>query len=341
MKLTPLFFLFILFLIFSNPIICQIDTDIEKKLKTTSKVKKTDSLTWKTGSIMSLGFNSVGLHNWSGGGQNSMSVQGLISLYANYYYDKTSWDSNFDVAFGLIKSGFGNQVPWFKNDDRIELNSKIGHKINSKWYYSGLVNFRTQFTYGYSTVEEKLSSNYFSNLFAPAYAIAALGLDNKPNDQFACFISPVTIKNTFVLDDSLSNAGAFGVDQGKRLRSEIGGYVKLSVTKKEPFAIKELTFRSNLTLFSNYIYEPQNIDVTWETLTSLKIGKVFSLTLSTYLIYDHDIEIPRFEKNGVDPLYYQRQDGSYYLDDQGAPIQVKGPITQFKEAMGLGISLNF
>jgi hypothetical protein len=52
-------------------------------------------------------------------------------------------------------------------------------------------------------------------------------------------------------------------------------------------------------------------------------------------------ETPRFEKDGITPIYYQRQDGSFYLDGQGSPIQVKGPITQFKEAMGLGISLNF
>ena len=73
----------------------------------------------------------------------------------------------------------------------------------------------------------------------------------------------------------------------------------------------------------------------------MKIGKLFSITLSTYLIYDHDIEIARFEQNGVDPIYLIRSDGSYYLDDQGNKIQKTGPITQFKEAMGIGVSLNF
>ena len=319
----------------------QIDLDIEKKLKTKSKISKQDSLVWKKGSIVNLGFNSVGLTNWAGGGQNSISVQGLVSLYANYFFNKTSWDNNFDVAFGVIKSGVGADIPWFKNDDRIEFNSKLGHKLNKNWYYSGLVNFRTQFTYGYNTVEEKLNNNYFSNLFAPAYGIIALGLDNKPNEQLTCFISPITIKNTFVLDDSLSSLGAFGVEPGQSIRSEVGGYVKFAFTKKEPFNIKDVSFKSNLTLFSNYINEPQNIDVTWETLTSLKIGKTFSLTLSTYLIYDHDIEIPRFERDGIQPIYYQRVDGSFYLDADGQRIQAKGPITQFKQAMGLGISLNF
>ena len=54
-----------------------------------------------------------------------------------------------------------------------------------------------------------------------------------------------------------------------------------------------------------------------------------------------DIEIPRFERDGIQPIYYQRVDGSFYLDADGQRIQAKGPITQFKQAMGLGISLNF
>ena len=133
----------------------------------------------------------------------------------------------------------------------------------------------------------------------------------------------------------------FGVDENQNIRTEFGGYFKLAYLQKEPFNIKDLSFKTNLTLFSNYSHQPQNIDVTWETLTSLKIGKIFSITLSTYLIYDHDIEIARFKKNGVEPIYYTRTDGSYYLDNEGNRIQKKGPITQFKEAMGIGVRLNF
>ena len=335
-----LFFL-LAYLLSTSILQAQIDSDVVKKLTTKTQINEKDSLTWKKGSIINLGFNSVGLSNWAGGGQNSISIQGLISLYANYYKDETSWDNNFDVAFGVIKSGVGSNIPWFKNDDRIELNSKIGHRLNNNWYYSGLVNFRTQFTYGYNTVEDKLNNNYFSNLFAPAYSIIALGLDNRPNELLTCFISPITIKNTFVFDDSLSSVGAFGVDPEKLIRSEVGGYIKFAFIKKEPFNIKDISFRSNLTLFSNYINEPQNIDVTWETLTSLKIGKSFSLTLSTYLIYDHDINIPRFQRDGIQPVYLQKPDGSFYLDSNGNKIQAEGPITQFKQAMGMGISLNF
>ena len=319
----------------------QIDPDIEKTLKKRKENIKKDSTKNNVGALVNLGFNRVGLYNWAGGGQNSISINGLASFYAYHTKGNSTWDSNLDIAFGVIRTGYGPDVPWFKNDDRIEFNSKFGHKANKNWYYSGLINFRTQFTYGYNTVNERIANNYFSNFFSPAYTIGALGFDYKPNDNFTCFISPGTMKITFVMNDSLSSIGAFGVDEHQKIRSEFGGYFKMSFLKKEPFDIKDLSFKTNLSLFSNYTNQPQNIDVTWETLTSMKVGKFFSLTLSTYLIYDHDIEIARFEQNGVDPIYLTNSDGSVYLDAQGNKIQKTGPITQFKEAMGIGVSMNF
>ncbi len=319
----------------------QIDPDIEETLNKRRVNLKKDSTKNNLGALVNLGFNRVGLYNWAGGGQNSISISGLTSFYAYQTKGNSTWDSNLDIAFGVIKTGYGPDVPWFKNDDRIEFNSKFGHKANKNWYYSGLVNFRTQFTYGYNTINDRLANNYFSNFFSPAYVIGALGFDYKPNDNFTCFVSPGTMKTTFVMNDSLSKIGAFGVDENENIRAELGGYFKLAFLKKEPFNIKDLSFKTNLTLFSSYVNQPQNIDITWETLSSMKIGKLFSITLSTYLIYDHDIEIARFEQNGVDPIYLIRSDGSYYLDDQGNKIQKTGPITQFKEAMGIGVSLNF
>ncbi len=340
MKKSFQYFVFIGVLFFSGSIIGQIESDIEKKDKEKSREVKKDTC-WDLESVVNVGFNNVGLYNWSGGGQSTISLQGLVSFSANYLNKKTSWDNNLDLAFGVIKTGYGPKIPWFKNDDRIEVTSKIGRKASKSWYYSGVFNFRTQFTYGYNSTDELLADNYFSNFFSPAYSICALGFDYKPNDNFTCFVSPGTMKITFVINDSLSGIGAFGVNENKKIRAELGGYFKLAFLKKEPFNIKGLSFKTNLTLFSNYTNQPQNIDVTWGTLTSLKVGKVFSLTLSTYLIYDHDIDIARFENDGVTPIYYKNPNGTFYYDNSGNPIQAKGPITQFKEALGLGLSMNF
>ena len=48
-------------------------------------------------------------------------------------------------------------------------------------------------------------------------------------------------------------------------------------------------FSSSLTLFSDYLRNPQFIDVEWITTTDFFIFKGLSISLGTNLFYDHDI----------------------------------------------------
>ncbi len=83
------------------------------------------------------------------------------------------------------------------------------------------MSFKTQMTpgYNYPNTEDKIS-----DLLAPAYLLFSLGMDYKPTPEFSLFLSPLTSKNTIVNDDLLSDAGAFGVEPGKKFRSELGAY---------------------------------------------------------------------------------------------------------------------
>ena len=79
------------------------------------------------------------------------------------------------------------------------------------------------------------------------------------------------------------------------------------------FTIK-LSLMTDLSLFSNYLNKPGNIDITWEQLITYKFSKYFSITFSGYLIYDHDIKIPRYQSDGITPIYLTRS------NDQLDPI---------------------
>jgi len=315
----------------------QMSTDMEKVLKDQKNGNTSSDTLWKVGGLVNINFSQVYLSNWAGGGQNAVSTQGILSLFANYAKDKTSWDNSIDLAYGVIKQGDAKSTPWFKNDDRLEFNSKFGHKASDKWYYSGLFNFRSQFNYGYSKVGDTV---HISNFLAPAYTIVALGMDYKPSKSFTFFVAPLTSKMTFVMDDYLSGLGAFGVDSGEVFRSEVGGYVKLGLVKEKPFKMEGVTFKTKLSLFSNYSNEPGNIDVTWETLTNVKLNKYLTISLSTYLIYDHDTDIARYNSDGS-TRYYQDSNGDNVVGGDGNFIQVKGPVTQFKEAWSVGFAYKF
>jgi len=294
-------------------------TDAEKTLRT----QNTDTtMGWKTGGIIAINLSQTSMTNWAAGGQNSLSTNGIISAFANYQKDKSVWVNSLDIGYGLLKQG--KDASYRKTDDKIDFLSKYGREAFKKFYYAALLNFKTQMAPGYNYPDD---STKISDLFSPAYLIFALGMDFKPNTHFSAFVAPVTTRFIFVNDQALSDAGAFGVDPGQKSKSEFGGYIRVIYTRndfKSEF-LKNVSFTTKIDLFSNYVENPQNIVVNWETLLALKVNKFITANLNTQLIYDDKIKVP-FDKN---------TDG---LIEAGESV---GSKVQFKEILGVGLSYNF
>lgn len=77
-----------------------------------------------------------------------------------------------------------------------------------------------------------------------------------------------------------------------------------------------MTIYSRLEFYTNYLEQPQNIDIRWDVLLNMKINNWFSTNLTTNLIYDNDVKI--VQKDGT-----------------------AGPRVQFKEILGVGLQFNF
>ena len=236
---------------------------------------------WKTGGAVGLNFNQVGLKNWSGGGENSLAVNGLVNLFANMKKDKIAWDNTLELGYGLVKQG---ELGVRKSDDKIVLTSKFGREAVAHWSYTGLLDLRTQFAggYDYKTTPKTKISEFMS----PGYLTLSLGAEFKPNDNFFALISPVTGKMTFVLDDTLSLYGAYGVDPGKNVRSELGWNLN-SVYKRK--LMENTDLQSKLNLFSSY-KDLKHIDVNWENMLLMKVNKYITSSISTNILYDYDIK---------------------------------------------------
>jgi hypothetical protein len=291
-------------------------TEAENKLKEQNK----DTIKgWKTGGVLSLNVAQTSLTNWAAGGQNSLAINGIFSVFANYKKNKNVWDNSLDVGYGMLKQG--EDADFMKTDDKIDFLSKYGREAFKDFYYAALVNFKTQMQPGYNYPND---TDKISNLFAPAYLLTAIGMDYKPNSYFSAFVAPLTSKITIVNDTKLSQSKAFGVDSGKTVKSEVGGYIRVIYSKND-FTyelLKNVSFTTKIDLFSNYIENPQNVDVNWETLISLKVNKYITVNFNTQLIYDDNTKIA-IDKN---------KDGV---------IESNGPRVQFKEILGIGFSYNF
>ncbi|MCF8370206.1 MAG: DUF3078 domain-containing protein [Bacteroidales bacterium] len=265
--------------------------------------------TWKTGGAGSLAFSQVSLSNWAAGGENSISGNLMLNLFANYKKGNSTWDNTLGFGYGTMKQG---DQGWRKTDDKIELASKYGRNASKNWYYSALANFKTQMTTGYKySNDPDVPNEEISNFMVPAYLNLALGMDYKPNDNFSMFISPLSGKVTFVNDTLFSTT--YGLDAGEKIRTEFGAYMKIAYKKD---IMENVNFSTKIDLFSNYLDKPQNLDVNWEVLITMKINKYLSANLSTTLIYDNDILF------GDDPTKLS-------------------PEIQFKEVLGIGLSYNF
>jgi hypothetical protein len=293
-------------------------TEAEKALRTHT----TDTIMgWKKGGVFTATLSQTSLTNWVAGGENSFSVNGLFSGFANYKKGKSVWDNSLDLGYGVIKQG---SEGYKKTDDKIDFLSKYGLEAFKNFYYSALLNFKTQMTPGYNYPDV---TNKISDLFAPAYLTLALGLDYKPDAYFSAFIAPLTGKFTFVTDPALSDQGAFGVTPGKTSRSEFGGYIRAIYSKNDfkSEILKNVSFTTKIDLFSNYADNPQNIDVSWETLLAMKVNKFLSFNFNTHLIYDDNIAVP-FDRNNNGTI------------EPGESIR---SLVQFKEIFGVGLSYKF
>jgi hypothetical protein len=268
----------------------------------TAYAQKDTAKYWKKGGFAVFTLNQVSLTNWTAGGENALSSTAIANLFGNYKKGKIIWDNSLDMGYGLMKS---NSNKAKKNEDKIELNSKLGYKAFGKVYYSALVNYRSQFGKGYNYPNDSVVVSRFN---APGYLTVSLGLDYKPNDYFSLFVSPATGRFTFVSDKLLSDAGAYGVDSGKRVRSEFGAILSAKFQKD---VVKNINVVSKLTLFNDYTDKNKanrkNFDVNWEVMINIKAGKFLTTTILANLIYDQNV-IAR---------------------------------TQFKEVLGVGVSYKF
>jgi hypothetical protein len=188
------------------------------------------------------------------------------------------------VNLGFIQS---TSLGGRKNDDRLDILSKYGYKIDTTgvWYLSGLFNFRSQFFDGYSFGTTPV---FTSSLLSPAYIILSAGLDYKPDNTLSIFFSPVTSRTTLVLNEKLSALGKYGVEPGQKINRETGLFITVNYNNT---IAPNVTYRGRADFFSNYYNQPENINLYMTNLFTFKIFKNLSATYNLDLIYDDKIRI--------------------------------------------------
>lgn len=276
------------------------------------KIKTPEALAWNLFGNGTVGFTQTALSNWSKGGESALSLLFVGKYNANYSKKKLKWESSAELRYGVNQTkarGFE------KNDDKIEIQSRMGYSAFKHWYYSAEGNFRTQIARGYKYPDK---DNPISTFMAPGYLTFSLGLDYKPNKNFSLFLSPLTSKSTFVRDTALIDPTNFGLDPGTKKRWEAGLIVK---SNWKTNIMENISYETKGELFNNYQYTLQKFTFEWEQLLIMQVTPFISTRVMAQTIYDYNTKFP-------------------VTDSEGTVIGKKAKW-QFKELFTIGFSYKF
>ena len=294
----------------------------------TTKVVKEKITYWQEVNKVGMNLSEVAFINWNSGGNNSISAL-LHALFARKYKkDLLNWNSNLIIKFG-INAQEGRELR--KTEDNLEINSNFGYRRDSvsNFYYSAKFTFNTQFTFGYRYPN---TAAPISKFMAPGYAFLGVGTEySSPEEDLTIYVSPVTEKSTFVLDQRLANEGMFGVrpaikdkegniiEPGERVRTQFGFLVSSAFSKQ---IFENIGLTNQLRLYSDYLNKFGNIDVDWEFNLDLKVNDYVKASVGSHLKYDDDVKF-KLDRDG---------DGE---------LETGGPRIQFKQLLGVGVIYEF
>jgi len=321
MKIKIVFWIAVLLAVPDNSMALSVDS--------TSSTPSADTVKhwmFKSLSVASVAQNAF--VNWAAGGESSLTGRAEFDYDLKYKKGKFAFDQSANLVFGLV-GYIDKRVE--KTNDKLNIAVAFSHQISKKWSLTNLTMLKTQFANGYKYPDD---STLISTFFAPAYLTVSLGFNFKPNDNFQIFLSPVSGKMTFVVNDELANKGAYGVKKaeldsvgniltpGEHFLGEVGVNI-VSLYKAE--LMKNIKLKTALALHNNYldfdIANRWNIDLDFDTRVVFSINNIFSTILYVHLKYDHNARFPNYEEVGGEQV-----------------VVSKSPKLQINESFGLGVT---
>jgi len=284
---------------------------------------------WTSSMLTNVNFAQTGLTDWAAGGDDTFSLKGLLDASANYKKNAIFWNNRLMLEYGFIYAS--SKPILQKNADRIYYSSSFGYQVKPKLYISATPTFDTQFSTGwiYGTpgpdqlgdkkLEELSKKEQIrawkdarvarSDFLSPATARLGLGIDWTPGKWIKVNVAPATGDLVIVQDPRFRRANGMEVQKKyaeldpqsedykalqnsgelyKNTRLGFGMQVKTDVNV---VVNNNLAYVSTLTLFSNYLKNPQNIKVDWYNRLSWHVAKYFSFVVSFRMIYDDTVLI--------------------------------------------------
>ena len=230
-------------------------------------------------------FNQSSFSNWNSGGNNNIGIIGKVNYTISYKKGRHFLDNNIQLGYGFVASEGESSR---KTEDYINLISNYGYDVGRNYYLSTGFQFLSQFSagYNYSATPDPSFENRISRFMSPGYLYAGVGILYNPSENFQVIFRPVNGKFTFVTDPYLQKAGKYGLEKdGQSVRAELGALVNILYRVK---ILKDINLVNQVNFFSNYIFHPERVDISYNGTLNFKFNKFITTTVSLDLLYDHD-----------------------------------------------------
>lgn len=321
MKIKQLLFSAFAFLVFQTYADAQANNAQRLEAIQNASAQEADTTGWIQGGGLGLDIGQLAFLNPKlGSGENRFGIGGAISYFANLIEDNYYWTNNFSLNLALQKLGAGViransdiKTPFQKSFDELRINSKFGLAVGegSKFNYAVDFSFLSQFTPTYNSAVDGgnylkdidiLETSLSSKLFSPATLILGVGIDYKPTKAWSIYLSPVSYKGLMVADDEIAALGIHGnpwtsTTDFENTDHQIGGLLKVGYGGA--LVPERITYNTTLGMYSNYLNNPQNIDIDWVNELSVKIYEGLQLSVLANVFYDDDVKVQISDSEAV------------------------------------------
>jgi len=269
--------------------------------QTTPPANKTKHL-WTTEGYFSFNVGQGGSRNWAAGSEKfTLQTAAYFNFQATRKWRKNIWENTLDLSYALTNS---SSTGFRKTDDKIDFVSMFRHQISKKDNVVGFgawFNARTQFHDGYDYTESP--KKRISGVMAPGYLTLGPGFDIRAK-KASLFVSPLAPRlilftnqpYSFNYQGGVKPDGSqeiplswhYNVDPVRKVRFELGALVSF---KYKCEIAKNINYSTRADFFSNYVDDPQNIDIFWTNVLHMKVNNWLIVNYNFDLIYDDDVKL--------------------------------------------------
>lgn len=221
--------------------------------------------------------------NWYQGGENNMNILADLKWECNLNQAvHPNWLFNNMVNYKLgVTTASGDSLRKYRiNEDNFLFTSQLGYKAIKHWYYSAMLQFKTQFFNNYKPNSETMTAAFLS----PGELNVGIGMtyDYRNADQsktLTIAIAPLSYNLKICRDIDNLNPVNFGIDAGHHTKSTFGSNVEAKwFWKFNP----SITWSSRFYVFTNYRY----VQGDWENTFDFSITRHLNTKIFTHLRFD-------------------------------------------------------